>query len=244
MEQRASYGIDAPGVVRAHIVFGSLLAVAAAIGFALPRPNPIPASLTHSAAATAALLLIYGSVMLWSSLVGKKRVRDRLVAALALSGNEHVLDAGCGRGLALIGCAKQLTTGKAVGIDLWAAKDQSNNNPQATLANAALEGAADRVEVKTGDITKLPFPDASFDAIISMTVIHNIPSRQGRDEALRELARVLKPGGRMAIFDLLHTSRYAEVLQGTGLEVRYLSRDFLWLLPCRSLIARKSNGRA
>jgi ubiquinone/menaquinone biosynthesis C-methylase UbiE len=73
-----------------------------------------------------------------------------------------------------------------------------------------------------------------------MTVIHNIPSREGRDEALRELARVLKPGGRMAIFDLLHTSRYAEVLQGAGLEVSYLSRDFLWMLPCRSLIARKT----
>ena len=242
MEQRASYGIDAPGVVRAHFVFGSLLAAAAAIGFALPRPGPIPASLTDSAAATAAILLLYGSVMLWSSLAGKKRVRDRLVAALALTGNEHVLDAGCGRGLALIGCAKQLTTGKVVGIDLWSAKDQSDNSADATLANAAIEGVANRVEVKTGDITKLPFADASFDAIISMTVIHNIPSREGRDEALRELARVLKPGGRMAIFDLLHTSRYAEVLRGAGLEVRYLSRDFLWLLPCRSLLARKPVG--
>jgi len=237
--ERASYGIDAPGVVRTHFVFGILLAVVAAVGFALPRPNPIPASLTHSAAATAALLLVYGSVMLWSSLVGKKRVRDRLVAALALTGNEHVLDAGCGRGLALIGCAKQLTTGKAVGIDLWFAKDQSDNSADATLANAAIEGVANRVEVKTGNITKLPFPDASFDAIISMTVIHNISSRQGRDEALRELARVLKPGGRMAIFDLLHATRYADVLRGAGLEVRYLSRDFLWLLPCRSLLARK-----
>jgi len=241
-KQRASYGIDAPGVVRAHIVFGSVLAVAAAIGFAAPRPNPVPASLIVGAAVVAAVLLFYAGVMLRSSLVSKKRVCDRLVAALALSGNEQVLDAGCGRGLALIACAKKLTTGKAVGIDLWAAKDQSNNSPQATLANATLEGVANRVEVKTGDITKLPFPDASFDAIISMTVIHNIPSRQGRDEALRELARVLKPGGRMAIFDLLHTPRYAEVLRGEGLEVRYLSRDFLWLLPCRSLIARKAAG--
>lgn len=237
--QAASYGIDAPGVVRAHIVIGFILAVVAAIGFALPKPNLIPASLTLSAAVTAAILLVYGAVMLWSSLVGKKRVRDRLVAALALSGNEHVLDAGCGRGLALIACAKKLTTGKAIGIDLWAAKDQSNNTPQATLANAASECVADRIEVKTGDITKLPFPDASFDAIISMTVIHNIPSRQGRDEALRELARVLKPGGRMAIFDLLHTSRYTEVLQNADMKVRYLSRDFLWLLPCRSLLAQK-----
>ena len=238
MKQRAKYGIDAPGLVRAHIVFGFLLALTASIGLAWPKPNPIPASLSIGAAVVAALLLLYAAVMLRSSLVSKKRVRDRLVAALALSGNERVLDAGCGLGLALIGCAKKLTTGKAVGIDLWAAKDLSNNNPEATRANAAAEGVADRVDVETGDITRLPFPDASFDAVISMTVIHNIPSRDGRDQALRELVRVLKPGGRIAIFDLLHTSRYTEVLQGAGMKVEDLGHDLLWLLPCRSLLAQ------
>lgn len=239
MKQHAAYGVDAPEVVRTHIVLGCVLAVIASIGFALPQPNPIPISLNIGAAFVAALLLFYAVVMLRSSLVSKKRVCDRLIAALALAGNEQVLDAGCGRGLALIGCAKNLTTGKAVGIDLWAAKDQSNNNPEATLANAAVEGVANRVEVKTGDIARLPFSDASFDAVISMTVLNNIPSRQARDEALRELVRVLKPGGRMAIFDLLHAPRYTEVLQDTGMKVQNLSRDFLWLLPCRSLLALK-----
>lgn len=239
MKQHARYGIDAPGVVRAHIVFGGALAVVAAVGFAWPRPNPVPASLSIGAAFFAALLLLYAAVMLGSSLVGKRRVRDRLVAALALSGNERVLDAGCGRGLALIACAKHLGAGKAVGVDLWAAKDLSDNNPQATLANAAAEGVADRVEVETGDVTRLPFPDASFDAVISMTVIHNIPTRDARDLALRELVRVLKPGGRIAVFDLLHAPRYTEVLEAAGLKVQDLGRDFLWLLPCHSLLAQK-----
>jgi len=123
MNQRARYGIDAPGVVRAHIVLGCVLAVFASVGFAWPQPNPVPAWLSIGAAFVAAPLLLYAAVMLGSSLVGKKRVRDRLVSALALSGNERVLDAGCGRGLALIACAKKLTTGKTVGIDLWAVKD-------------------------------------------------------------------------------------------------------------------------
>jgi arsenite methyltransferase len=149
-----------------------------------------------------------------------------------------VLDAGCGRGLALIACARKLVTGKAVGIDLWAGKDLSNNNPEATLANAAAEGVADRIEVKSGDITSLPFADASFDVVVSMTVIHNIPSRELRDRALREFMRVLKPGGRIAIFDLLHTSRYAEVLRGAGLTVRDIGHDRLWLLSGRTLIAQ------
>jgi arsenite methyltransferase len=238
MEQRAKYGIDAPGVVRAHFLLGSALAVIAAIGFAWP--HRIPQALSIGAAVGAAIVLLYGAVMLWSSLVGKKRVRDRLVAALALSGHERVLDAGCGRGLALIGCAKKLTTGQAVGIDLWAAKDLSQNNPQATLANAAAEGVAGRVAVETGDITRLPFSDASFDAVISMTVLHNIPSREARDQALRELVRVLKPGGRIAIFDLLHAARYTQVLQDAGMTVQDLGRDVLWLLPCRSLLATRS----
>lgn len=239
MKPRARYGIDAPGVVRANIAFGVIFAVIAGAGF---HADAIPAWAVIGAVFLAALFFFYAAVMLWSSLVGKKRLCERLVAALALCGHEQVLDAGCGRGLALIACAKKLTTGKAVGIDLWAAKDQSNNNPEATLTNAAVEDVADRIEVKTGNITNLPFPDASFDAIISMIVIHNIPSRHARGAALRELARVLKPGGRMVIFDLLHTSHYADVLQDSGVTVQTLSRDFLWLLPCHSLLARKPGG--
>jgi arsenite methyltransferase len=242
MKQRARYGIDAPGVVRTHIVLGCVLAAVATAGFAWPQPNPIPASLSIGAAGVAALVLLVAAGMLGSSLVGKKRVRDRLVTALALSGKERVLDAGCGRGLALIACAKKLTTGKTVGIDLWAAKDLSNNNPEATMANAAAEGVADRVEVKTGDITRLPFSDASFDAVISMTVIHNIPTRDARDLALRELVRVLKPGGRIVIFDLLHASRYKQVLQGAGLKVQDLGWYLLWFVPCHSLLAQKSGN--
>ena len=75
-----------------------------------------------------------------------------------------------------------------------------------------------------------------------MTVIYNIPSRDKRDQALHELVRVLKPGGRVAVFDLLHVSCYTEVLQGAGMEVREIGRDLLWLLPCRSLLARKAGN--
>lgn len=235
MGQRANYGIDAPGAVRVNIGLAVVATLVALTGFVWP----VPVAVTIAATFFAALGLFGSVVMLRSSLVLKKRVRDRLVTALALSGNEHVLDAGCGLGLALIGCAKKLTTGKAIGIDLWAAKDLSNNNPDATRANAVAEGVADRIEVDTGDITKLPYPDTSFDAIISMTVLHNIPSREARDQALRELVRVLKPGGRMVIFDLLHTARYTEVLQGAGMKVRDMGTDLMWFMPSHSLFVQK-----
>jgi arsenite methyltransferase len=242
MKRHAEYGVDGPGVVRAFIVSGAVLALIASIGVAWPEPSPVPVSLAIGAAFLAALFLFLAAVMLRASLSSKKRVRDRLVAALALSGNERVLDAGCGRGLALIGCAKKLTTGKAVGIDWWSARDLSSNDPQATLTNAAAEGVADRVEVETGDIRRLPFSDASFDAVISMTVIHNIASSDGRDQALRELIRVLKPGGRIAIFDIWFTSHYKEVFQQAGMKVRDLGYDVLWLTRCRSLLAQKAGN--
>jgi SAM-dependent methyltransferase len=238
MKQRAHYGVDAPGLVGILIVAGSALALLAITGPAWPRPILVPALLRLGAALVAALLFFYAAVMLRSSLVGKTRVRDRLVAALALSGDERVLDDGCGLGLGLIGCAKQLTTGKATGIDLWS-RDLSGNRPDGTRINAVVEGVADKVVVETGDITRLPYPDGFFEAVISMSVIHNIHPREMRDQALRELMRVLKPGGRIALFDLLNTSRYAEVLRRAGLEVRSLGRDRLWLMPCDSLLARK-----
>lgn len=87
MKQRATYGIDGPGVVRAHIVLGLLLTAIAAIGFGWSRPHRLPAAVSIGAACAAFLLLVVAAVMLWASLVGKKRVRDRLVAALALSGD-------------------------------------------------------------------------------------------------------------------------------------------------------------
>jgi SAM-dependent methyltransferase len=239
MNAAARYGIDAPGVVQVNILLGGLLAAAALATLAWSRLGGPSFWFGIGAAIAASFLLFLAGVMLWSSHVGKKRVCHRLVAALALSGDERVLDAGCGSGLALIGCAKKLNTGKAVGVDLWAAKDLSGNSCAAPLANASTEGVADRVEVETGDITNLQFPDASFDAVISMTVLHNIPSRDGRDKALCELVRVLKPGGRLAIFDLLHLTRYAHVLREAGVTVRVISHDRLWLLSNKSLLAQK-----
>src|SRR5262249_15002876 len=123
----------------------------------------------------------------------------------------------CGRGLMLLGAAARLTTGRAVGIDLWQGADLTGNSPAATLANAEAAGVAGRVEVHTGDARQLPFPDADFDVVLSTAALHNIPDASGRDRAVREVARVLKPGGRVVLADIQHLPRYAEVLRQGGL---------------------------
>src|SRR3954466_7668625 len=151
------------------------------------------------------LCLAAAAAMLRSSKVGKLRARDELIGALPWCGDERVLDVGCGRGLLLIAAAKRLTTGKATGVDVWHSVDQADNRPEATWANARAEGVADRIEVHNADARQLPFPDNTFNVIVSSLVLHNIHGRIERAKAVREIARVLKPGGRVALLDVAHT---------------------------------------
>jgi ubiquinone/menaquinone biosynthesis C-methylase UbiE len=189
----------------------------------------------------AGLALVGG--MLWSSKVGKLRARDRLIDSLALRGDESVLDVGCGRGLLLIAAAKRLTTGKAVGVDIWSAKDQSGNRPEATWANARAEGVAEQVDVKDGDARRLPFSNGTFDVVVSSLVLHNIHGSNERKQAVREMVRVLKEDGRVAILDALHTGEYASVLRESGMtKVKRTRPYFLYFSPARIVSGKKSHN--
>lgn len=241
MERRIDYGLDGPGVVRAFALTGAFFLVMT-IGGALAlqgRPLPIVRGLQIVGALLAAYGFANALLMIWSSRTGKFPVRDRLVDALHLTGAERALDVGCGRGLVLIEVAKRLTSGRAIGVDLWLAKDLTGNHPELTLENASAAGVADRVAVETGDMCALPFADASFDAVASMTAIHNVPGAARRDLALSEMTRVLKPGGRLAIFDVFHASDYARVLRRAGMEVETSGLYLLWGVPGRCVFARK-----
>jgi arsenite methyltransferase len=245
MERRIDYGLDGPGVVRAFWLTGALILVIA-IGGALALqggPFAVVCGLLIGGAVLAAYCFVNALLMIWSSRRGKFSVRDRLVEALHLTGAERVLDVGCGRGLVLIEVAKRLTTGQAIGVDLWLSKDLTGNRPQSTLENASIAGVADRVTVETGDMCALPFPASTFDAVASMTAIHNVPGEARRNLALSEIARVLKPGGRLAIFDVFHSLDYARVLRAAGMDVETSGLFLLWGVPGRRVFGRKpSNG--
>jgi ubiquinone/menaquinone biosynthesis C-methylase UbiE len=153
---------------------------------------------------------------LYATLRGKFVVWAREVDALDLTGTEQVLDLGCGRGAVLLTVARQLTTGQAIGIDAWRAKDQSGNTEAAMQHNAEAEDLADRVDLVTGDMCALPFDDASFDLVVSSLALHNIPDAHDRDSAVVEALRVLRPGGRLLLADAMHTDAYAATLRGSG----------------------------
>lgn len=174
-------------------------------------------------------------MMLWSSLFGKFRARDSLLNAIPWRGDEQVLDVGCGHGLMLIGAAKRLTTGRATGIDIWQDVDQANNSVAATLRNAELEGVS--VDVRDGDARQIPFGDATFDVVVSSLALHNIDNAKEREQALGEIARVLKSGGHAAIFDIRHA--YATFFERNGFTIVKKWMTILFVLT-RSVVARKN----
>jgi len=227
---KPNYGIDAPGVVRNLLVVGVLLL---AVGWFIPqlRFGSVTLVFRPTAIGTGFLLVIEGILMIVYSKRGKFHHRDRMLKMVDWKGDESVLDVGTGRGLLMIGAARNLQTGKAIGIDIWSTKDLSGNSKEKSLRNAELEGVRERIEVQDGDATAMKFADASFDVVLSNLCIHNIPSRKARDKACREIVRVLKPGGRAIISDFIHTADYEKVFKAAGATASRTGLDFLFTFP-------------
>ena len=219
---KGSYGFDAPYLLPIPLV---LIVWNVVQGILSKSPWPF---------AAAALVAACVGCGRYTSRRGKFVVWAELVDQLKLRGNERILDIGCGRGAVLLLAAQRLTTGRAVGVDLWRRGDQSGNAGAATLRNAVAEGVADRVELRTGDMTALPVEDNSFDVVVSNVAVHNVKDRDGRNKAMEEAVRVLRPGGRLMIADILCTADYAEKLSAlgmTGIARRNLGWRMWWSGP-------------
>lgn len=241
--RQGNYGIDAPIVVRNLSLMGiGFLLIGVVAFFVFPaRLNWLGVVIGVICLLTFLIGTVEALYMIWSSKVGKFRERERLLDLVEISGNEKVLDVGCGRGLVLNAAARRLVRGKATGIDIWNQQDQSGNSPDATRANARMEGVADRVEIVDGDARNMPFADNDFDIVVSSLAIHNISGSEERNRALSEIMRVLKPGGRFAILDFQHVGEYAAAFERLGaLEVRITGPHWLMFPPVRIVTGRKA----
>jgi SAM-dependent methyltransferase len=227
--RRGDYGYDAP---YALVIFG-LISAATALGAAIFLRQGLMRPATLMTLYSIFFLGNFGS-FLYTTRRGKFLEWDRILDRLRLRGDEAVLDMGCGRGAVMTAVARRLTAGRVTGVDIWSTKDQSGNARDVTIRNASLEGVAGRVCIDTGDMRALPYPDATFDLVVSSLAVHNIRSNADRRRAIVEGFRVLKPGGRMVIADIRATAIYEDALRTLGasnVERRRLGWRFWWGNP-------------
>lgn len=240
--EKVDYGIDAPSVLRNYFLFGGLCLVSGLLGRRKLRLGRVSLPLRAMLLGSGALLLSEGSLYLLYVTAGKMLHRDRMLDLCSWRGDEQVLDVGCGRGLLLAGAAKRLTRqrGSATGIDIWSTEDLKGNSEDATWHNLRAEGVSERCTLISTPAQDLPFPDASFDVVLSNLCLHNIKEGAIRRRAVRQIARVLKPGGVALISDYKHTAEYAEELREEGLKVeRFWANPLYTFPPLRVVVGRK-----
>ncbi|MFF0861367.1 methyltransferase domain-containing protein [Nonomuraea sp. NPDC003560] len=119
------------------------------------------------------------------------RLTGEVLDRLRTSPGDHVLDVGCGIGKPALRLAQERKV-DVVGVSI------SEQQIEIAAASARAVPMPTQVTFRTADAMDLPFPDSSFDAVLSLEVLHHVADRAG---ALREIARVVRPGGSVVIAD-------------------------------------------
>lgn len=120
------------------------------------------------------------------------RFKERLLDVAEIGLGERVLDLGCGTGTLAIRACQGQPAAHVVGIDA---------DPRMIKhARRKADGAGVKLELQPGSATDLPYPDRSFDVVLSSLLFHHL-GRDAKRAAAREIARVLVPDGRVVIAD-------------------------------------------
>ena len=165
--------------------------------------------------------------------------------------DDRVLDVGFGGGYSLLALAEKLPNGRVVGVD---------HSPDMVVAAANLIQAKKllaRIRVRRGNVVKLPFAASTFDRVLTVNTIYYWPDLRA---ALREIGRVLKPGGRLAVafrspeslrlvtlawdnFRRYETREVAEAMRKIGFRVPRVVHSNLWRIPDDLVVVGESKKR-
>jgi len=171
---------------------GALIFLVATLWVYLLNPNLIWLSVI--------LFLISINMSAGSFIVlASKRDKYRVLPFVDLfpSGNDMVLDAGCGAGRSTLALANVMKTGHITALDRFDSDYIDDGGMTLLERNLKIAGIYDRVKICRGDVTEMEFADNTFDAAISSFMIDHLG--KFKIDALREINRVLKPGGRFLL---------------------------------------------
>lgn len=150
--------------------------------------------------------------------------RDRLRRVLEPAAGERVLEIGPGTGYYTLDLAQWV--GPEGGVEIFDIQQEMLDH---TMRRAGERGLAN-VTPTQGDAQDLPYDDDRFDAVILTTVLGEIPDQ---DAALREVARVLRPDGRLVVGELAGDPHFVTPLslegRGSGAGLRLIRRDGPWV---------------
>jgi cyclopropane fatty-acyl-phospholipid synthase-like methyltransferase len=124
-----------------------------------------------------------------------ERLTDIVTARLEAGPADRVLDLGCGTGKPAVQLARN-TGAKVLGVSI------STGDVQLGSQRAAAEGLSDQVTFQHGDAMALDLPEASFDSVLGIELMVHVPDRA---TVLKQIARVVKPGGRVVLTDFVKT---------------------------------------
>lgn len=138
--------------------------------------------------------------LVWLATLGRERnYREKTLDLASLRPGESVLDVGCGTGTLAIAAKRRVgRAGRVCGIDA---------SPE-MIARARNKAKKDAMEVafENALVEKLPFPDGTFDAVLSTTMLHHLGDKTRR-LGVQEMRRVLRPRGRLLVIDFVAPAR-------------------------------------
>jgi len=137
-----------------------------------------------------ALTPFYDLIQRW--VVRDTRFKNRLIEQAGIQAGHRVLDLGCGTGTLAIMVKRAQPDAEVVGLDA---------DPQMLkVASTKASREAPAIKFDQGMTFSLPYPDASFDRVLSSLMIHHLKTPD-KEKTAREIYRILKPGGQLHVID-------------------------------------------